>query len=74
MAGGGPYSLEIRTTEIQSINILDRMIHLVNYVGVFSRWMNTIGSIIIFGMVALTFADVILRYGFNSPKIGRAHV
>ncbi|MDD5701246.1 MAG: hypothetical protein PHU23_04260, partial [Dehalococcoidales bacterium] len=59
--------MEIKTTEVQSINILDRTINLVDYVGVFSRWMNTIGAIIIFGMVALTFVDVILRYGFNSP-------
>lgn len=49
------------------MNVLDRAIHILDYIGVFSRWVNVIGTVIVFLMVGLTFVDVILRYLFSNP-------
>jgi tripartite ATP-independent transporter DctM subunit len=64
--------LETQTSEIQHFNIFDRVVHFLNYIGVFSRWLNTIGAVFIFLMIGLTFVDVVLRYFFNAP-IGSAY-
>jgi tripartite ATP-independent transporter DctM subunit len=59
--------LQIAAAEPQPTNILDRIVHALDYIGVFSRWVNAIGAVLIFVMVGLTFVDVIMRYLFNNP-------
>jgi tripartite ATP-independent transporter DctM subunit len=59
--------LTAEKSETQQMNFLDRAIHLLDYIGIFSRWVNVIGTVIIFLMVGLTFIDVILRYLFSNP-------
>jgi len=54
-------------TEYQTMNTLDKVIHILDYVGVFSRWVNAIGAVIVFILVGLTFVDVIMRYLFTNP-------
>jgi tripartite ATP-independent transporter DctM subunit len=49
------------------VNVLDRVTRVLDKIGAYSRWPNYIGAAAIFFMVALTFADVIMRYLFNSP-------
>jgi tripartite ATP-independent transporter DctM subunit len=66
MVGGG-YSLATQTGEIQSSNILDKIVSVLDFAGVISRYTNYIGAALIIGMVGLTFVDVVLRYLFNSP-------
>ena len=46
---------------------LDKVIHALDKVGVFSRWTSVIGVALLFLMVAWTFIDVIMRYVFNRP-------
>lgn len=51
-------------------NGLEKMVALLNKVGVFSRWTNVAGIGALVLMIFLTFVDVILRYFFNSPIKG----
>ena len=46
---------------------LDKIIGVLDKVGIFSRWTNVIGVSGFFIMICLTFVDVIMRYVFNSP-------
>lgn len=59
--------METQESAVHRINIFDRAVQFMDHVGVFSRWMNVIGAILIFAMVGLTFVDVVLRYLFNKP-------
>jgi tripartite ATP-independent transporter DctM subunit len=59
--------LEMAKSVVPSRNIFDWAVHILDFVGVFSRWMNTIGSVLIFAMIGLTFIDVVLRYIFSKP-------
>jgi tripartite ATP-independent transporter DctM subunit len=52
------------------MNYLEKGIHLLDYVGVFSRWTNVLGLGFLFLMIAVTFIDVIMRYIFNRPFLG----
>ncbi len=52
---------------VQPANVLDKAVSLLDNIGVFSRWMNAIGSVVIFAMISLTFVDVIMRYVFSRP-------
>jgi tripartite ATP-independent transporter DctM subunit len=52
------------------MKIVNRAISLLNNLGVLSRWTNTIGAVIIFIMVGMTFTDVIMRYVFSRPIDG----
>jgi tripartite ATP-independent transporter DctM subunit len=61
------YLLTAGKHELQPLNVLDRAIHVLDNVGIFSRWINVIGTVIIFLLVGLTFIDVILRYLFSNP-------
>lgn len=45
-------------------------IHILNKVGILSRWFNLGGLTALFLMIILNFIDVILRYFFNSPIRG----
>ena len=56
------------------MNILERVIRVLENIGVFSRWTNYVGSAVIFVMVMLTLSDVIARYVFNSPIIGAKEI
>jgi tripartite ATP-independent transporter DctM subunit len=56
------------------MNVLDRVIRVLENIGVFSRWTNYIGSAVIMLMVGMTFADVIMRYLFNSPITGAMEI
>jgi tripartite ATP-independent transporter DctM subunit len=56
--------------EISEKNWVDKVIHYLGYVGIFSRWTNWISMSIILIMTLLTFVDVIARYVFNSPILG----
>jgi tripartite ATP-independent transporter DctM subunit len=56
------------------MKVLDRAIHLLEYVGVFSRWINNLGAAVVFFMVLLTLSDVIMRYVFNSPILGAKEI
>jgi len=49
------------------MDILNRIIRVLDKVGMFSRWTNVIGVAGFFTMICLTFVDVIMRYVFNSP-------
>jgi tripartite ATP-independent transporter DctM subunit len=49
------------------MDILNRVIRILDKVGIFSRWTNVIGVSGFFLMICLTFVDVIMRYVFNSP-------
>jgi tripartite ATP-independent transporter DctM subunit len=49
---------------------LNKIVHALDKVGVFSRCTNVIGVAVLFLMVAVTFVDVILRYLFNRPIMG----
>ena len=49
---------------------LQRAIRILDKVGVFSRWTNTIGVALLLVMVSVTFVDVFLRYIFNAPIVG----
>jgi tripartite ATP-independent transporter DctM subunit len=49
---------------------LNKVVAILNKVGIFSRWTNIIGIVALVSMIALTFVDVILRYFFNSPIKG----
>ena len=46
---------------------LNKVIPILDKVGIFSRWTNVIGVSGFFIMICLTFVDVIMRYIFNSP-------
>jgi tripartite ATP-independent transporter DctM subunit len=59
--------LTVEDNETQQMNILDRAVHILDNVGTFSRWVNAIGTALIFVMVGLTFVDVIMRYLFTAP-------
>src|SRR4030043_1239052 len=56
------------------MNTLNRMIRILENIGVFSRWVNYAGTGIVFLMVALTLSDVVARYVFNSPILGAKEV
>jgi tripartite ATP-independent transporter DctM subunit len=56
------------------MKVLDRAISLLENIGVFSRWTNYIGAVVIMLMVVLTLSDVIARYVFNSPLLGAKEV
>jgi tripartite ATP-independent transporter DctM subunit len=49
---------------------LEALIKALDKVGVFSRWTNIVGIIVLFLMVCLSFVDVIMRYFFNMPIKG----
>ncbi|MFC1902200.1 TRAP transporter large permease subunit [Chloroflexota bacterium] len=49
------------------ISRLNRLVHILDNVGTFSRWVNIIGTIGLFLVVSLIFVEVIMRYFFNSP-------
>jgi TRAP-type C4-dicarboxylate transport system permease small subunit len=57
----------VEKSDVQPVNVFDKVIGLLNKVGLFSRWMNSIGSVVIFAMVGLTFVDVVMRYVFSKP-------
>jgi tripartite ATP-independent transporter DctM subunit len=54
--------------------ILGRIIALLSKLGPFIRWVSIVGMVIFMAMVCLTFANVILRYIFNSPLIGSMEI
>ena len=56
------------------MNVLERVIRVLENIGVFSRWTNYIGAAAIMLMVTLTLSDVIARYVFNSPILGAKEV
>ena len=58
---------ERKTTQA---NRLDKVISGLGKVGIVSSWCNTVGVSVLFLTVILTFADVLLRYLFNSPIRG----
>ena len=49
---------------------LNKAIHVLDKVGVFSRWTNVVGVAFLFVMICVTFVDVIMRYIFNHPFEG----
>lgn len=52
------------------MNVLNKIISVLDKVGIFSRWTNVIGVSGFFIMICLSFVDVIMRYVFNSPIRG----
>lgn len=51
-------------------NWLNTIIHILDKVGVFSRWTNVIGIAALFLMILVTGVDVVMRYIFNRPIFG----
>ncbi|MBN2062394.1 MAG: TRAP transporter large permease subunit [Deltaproteobacteria bacterium] len=49
---------------------LNKIISILDKVGVFSRWTNIAGLAALFSMVLVTFVDVFMRYIFNRPIKG----
>ena len=49
---------------------LNKAIHVLDKVGVFSRWTNVVGVASLLVMICVTFVDVIMRYIFNQPFEG----
>ena len=49
---------------------LNKIISILDKVGVFSRWTNIAGLAALFAMVLITFVDVFMRYVFNNPIKG----
>jgi tripartite ATP-independent transporter DctM subunit len=53
---------------------LNKVIRILDKVGVFSRWTNIVGLALFSLMVIVTFVDVFLRYIFSRPLAGVAEV
>jgi tripartite ATP-independent transporter DctM subunit len=62
------------TGQISEISPWTKVIRVLDKVGEISRWMNIIGLATLFGMIILTFVDVILRYFFSRPIMGVTEV
>ena len=52
------------------MNGLNKVIRILDKVGVFSRWTNIAGLAALFFMIVVTFVDVIMRYIFSRPIKG----
>ena len=61
-------------TEVGAGNILEKVITVLDKVGIFSKWTNVVGLIAIFLLICMTFVDVILRYIFNMPMEGQTDI
>ncbi|MDD5703446.1 MAG: TRAP transporter large permease subunit, partial [Dehalococcoidales bacterium] len=55
-------------------NMLEKVITVLDKVGIFSKWTNVVGLTAIFLLICMTFVDVILRYVFNRPMEGQTDI
>jgi tripartite ATP-independent transporter DctM subunit len=57
-----------------NINWLQKIVHILDKVGTFSRWINIAGISALLAVVIVNFFDVFLRYIFNRPLKGMTNI